>query len=157
MTLLHGNPPASLTDIFHSSQFILAHMLGICLGRTTKTAFRRIPAGVTEMTRFISQCTTILTSICHDNSPFIGVEKLQISQNHYNIPVFSISLLKLESQASALLIFVTVRGRLSGQKHSVSLLNPSMSQNTPVTCLHSPAILSLWPRIFSVRPLGRYL
>jgi hypothetical protein len=75
MALLHGNPSASLTDIFHGSQFILAHMLGICLGHTTETAFSLIPTRVTKMTRFISQCTTILTSICHDNPPFIGAEK----------------------------------------------------------------------------------
>jgi hypothetical protein len=76
MTLFHGYPPASIANIFHGGQFIFANMLCIRLGRTAKTAFRRIPAGVTEMTRFISQCTTILTSICHDNPPLIGVEKL---------------------------------------------------------------------------------
>src|SRR3989339_1593294 len=31
-----------------------------------------------------------------------------------------------------------------------------MSQNMTVTCLRSPSILSLWERIFSVTPLGRY-
>ena len=44
----------------------------------------------------------------------------------------------------------------SGPKLSTRGVNPSISQNITVTCLRSPSILSLWDRIFSVRPWGRY-
>jgi hypothetical protein len=75
MTLFHGHPPASIASILHGSQFILANMLCVYLGRAAKTAFRRVPARVTKMTGFISHCTTILTSICHDVPPLINEKK----------------------------------------------------------------------------------
>jgi hypothetical protein len=70
MTLLHSHSSATGTDIFHGCQFILAHMGGINLRSATKTALARIPAGVAQMSRLLRYRTTILTSICHDSTPF---------------------------------------------------------------------------------------
>jgi hypothetical protein len=46
MSLLHGNPPAAVTDEFHGRQFVFADVLSANLGGAAKTAFGFIAAGV---------------------------------------------------------------------------------------------------------------
>ena len=72
MTLFHSHSPATGTDIFHGRQLVLAHMGGINLGGATETALARIPTGVAQMPRLLRYRATILTSICHESTPFPG-------------------------------------------------------------------------------------
>jgi len=46
MALFHGHAAASLTNIFHGSQFIFAYMAGIHTGGSAKTAIGPISAGI---------------------------------------------------------------------------------------------------------------
>jgi hypothetical protein len=70
MTFFHGHSPATGTDIFHSCQFILAHMGWINLRGATETALGLISTGIAQMPRFIRYRTTVLAGICHNSSPF---------------------------------------------------------------------------------------
>ncbi len=71
MTLFHSHSPATGTDIFHGRQFILAHMGGINLGGAAETALACIPTRVAQMPRLLRYRATILTSICHETTPFL--------------------------------------------------------------------------------------
>jgi hypothetical protein len=69
---LHSHSAASPTTIFHGCQFVLAHVYGIDLSFTAKTAFGLVSTGVTQVSGRIGHRAAILTSISHDLPPFIS-------------------------------------------------------------------------------------
>ena len=67
MPLLHGDPAASFAHKLHGGQLLFPDVGVIHIRSTAKTALSLISTRVTKVTRIICYCTTILTSICHDN------------------------------------------------------------------------------------------
>jgi hypothetical protein len=70
MLLFHGNPAASVADIFHGFKFTFANMGRIHLWGTAKAALLLVPAWIAQVTRIICHCTAILTCVRHFFSPF---------------------------------------------------------------------------------------
>jgi hypothetical protein len=70
MLLFHGNPAASVADIFHGCEFAFANMGRIHLWSTAKTALLLVSAWIAQVTRIVCHCTAIFTSVRHFFSPF---------------------------------------------------------------------------------------
>jgi hypothetical protein len=69
MFLFHSYTAACFAHILHGRQLILAHVFGIYLRRTAKTAIFRIAARITQMPGRIRHRAAIFTGISHINIP----------------------------------------------------------------------------------------
>jgi hypothetical protein len=62
---LHGHTPASLTNKFHSRQFVFADMFGVRLRCSAEAALGFVVTGVAKMAGCIGNCAAIFTCVRH--------------------------------------------------------------------------------------------
>jgi hypothetical protein len=72
MLLFHRYPTATIADVFHRRQFILADVPGFHFRRPAETAFFLVIAWIAQMSRGFGHRTAILTCVSHNRSPFIN-------------------------------------------------------------------------------------
>jgi hypothetical protein len=65
MPFLHGYATASITNIFHGRQFVLANMSTVNLRLAAKAAFRSISTGIAQMTGLRCHGAAAFTGVCH--------------------------------------------------------------------------------------------